>query len=366
MMLCFLSISSLFILSCGGGGGGTAAVSKYAQTDLEGTWNFHLLEAGVTNGWSRGPVTINAAGTLSFDDDDFESSSGGSAPAGPIVWTINAFSGVITERNNGAATSAHYTMTSNNNLIAGTATGSSMLFVGQRKVAGVSYSNADLRNKSLVWHGLYLEYDGSHKWVYGTGSTDANGLYTGLTEVNALDGSVSPGSGATFSVNSEGVVTISGDTYWKGFLSADKKTVVATGTTDHGGGNLTHSMMILQITGKAYSAGPLPAATWNAHGLVVGEGSSAPLWIRYLATVNSSGTISLGSVESNQSGISFVIQNSYPGGTLSGSGLVTFDGDTSNFHGQLSDDETFMVATQTPYTEGSDGYHSLTIYTDIR
>lgn len=358
--LCCLAMALSFILSCGGGGGGggAAAVSKYAQSDLEGTWNFQLLEAGDTNGWSRGTVTIDAAGTFTFDAD-FEGSSGGSAPVGPIVWTINTFSGDITESDNGTATTAHYSITSNNNLIAGTATGSSQLFVLQK--VGTSYTAADIQNKTFVFHELSTGV--TKEWKYGAGSTNGAGEIN-ISSETTPSGTSAPGDiGVTLLLDTaNGIVTMDEPmSTFKGLLSADKKAIVGTYTDGS-----DYKLMIIQITGKAYTEGTLPAATWNAHGLVVGEGSYAPLWIRYLATINSSGTVSLSSVQSDESGISLVLPDSYPGGRLSVSGEITFDPDTSNFHGQLSDDETFMVATQTPYTDGPDGYHSLTIYTDIR
>jgi len=355
--LCCLAMTLLFILSCsGGGGGGSAAVSKYAQSDLEGTWNFQVLEAGDSDAWIRGTVTIDEAGTLAFGD--FESSSGGSAPVGPIVWTINAFSGDITETDNGTATTAHYSITSNNNLIAGTATGSSQLFVFQK--VGTSYTDADIQSKTFVFH--ELSTGAVKEWTYGEGSTDVTGVITISSATNPSGSTTSDYDGVSLFLTADGIVTMSGTiSTFKGLLSSDKKTIVGTYTDGS-----DYKMMVIQITGKAYSAGTLPAATWNAHGLVVGEGSYAPLWIHYLATVSSAGTVSLGSVTSNQAGISAALPSSYPGGTLSALGAVTFSPDTSSFHGQVSDDETFMVATQTPYTDGPDGYHSLTIYTDIR
>jgi hypothetical protein len=350
----------MMIIGCGGSGGGAVAPVKYFQTDLEGTWNFQLLESGNTNGWSRGTVTINEAGTLAFEGALEDSSGGSSAPVGPIVWTISGTTGAITERDGGTATTAHYSITSNNNLIAGTATGSSKLFVIQK--VGTSYAAADIQGKSFVFH--ELSTGATKEWTHGEGSTDGAGAIT-ISSETTPSGVATPGAtGVTLSLDTaNGIVTMNEDmSTFKGLLSADKKTIVGTYTDGS-----DYKMMIIQITGKAYTAGTLPAATWNAHGLVVGNGGSAPLWIRYLATVNSSGTVSLSSVESNQSGISLVLPDSYPGGTLSAEGEITFTSDTSGFHGQVSDDETFMVATQTPYTDdASNEYHSLTIYTDIR
>lgn len=363
IMLCCLAMALLFIVSCGGGGGGgdegAAAVSKYAQEDLEGTWNFQLLEAGAEDpgGWSRGTVTIDDAGALTFDD--FEDTSGSFAPPeSSIVWKINPASGAITESNNKKATTAHYSITSNNNLIAGTAKGSSRLFVFQK--IGTSYADDDIKDKTFVFH--ELSTGDIKEWKHGEGSTDDTGAITISSETDPNETVTPVSDWGTISVSGDGIVTMTGLDSYKGLLSADKKTIVGTYTEES-----DYKMIIIQITDREdYPVGPLPATRWNAHGLVVGGGSYAPLWIRYLATINSSGTVSFSSVKSNQDGISLVVPKSYPGGTLSDSGKITFEPNPSGFHGQWSDDETFMVATQTPHKMDGHEYHSLTIYTDIR
>jgi len=294
-------------------------------------------------------------------------SGGGATCPNPfdLTFTISPTTGVISQIGNDALTSGHMTINSNNNFMAGTGTNgsSSQLVIAQKEADDTDYDTADVQSKTIVYH--QLRADVNDTWIYGAGTTGATGALTISQTSGTGDGDHAVEEQAlSFTLNEVSGIVTSELEGFEGFLSADKKTIVAT----HGNGSIGYHLMVVQITTREnYPAGTLPAATWNAHGLVVGEGSYAPLWIRYLATVNSSGTVSLSSVQSNQSSISIAMQNSsYSGGTLSGSGEITFSPDDSKFHGQLSDDETFMVATQTPYTEGSDEYHSLTIYTNVR
>jgi hypothetical protein len=126
---------------------------------------------------------------------------------------------------------------------------------------------------------------------------------------------------------------------YQGFLSADKKTIVGTFTEE----GTKYRLMIIQITGQTYTAGPLPAGISAQHMLVVGV-TPAPLWFHFTSTVASGGVITLSDWVSSNSGITNPGTTQH--GSISASGTLTIT-EEPTFHGQVSDDGKFTVATQT-------------------
>jgi len=325
----------LFIIACGGGSDDKA---PYTQADLTGTWVFHALGAGTTPRWLIFTATIDSSGhgTSSSCLDSIGTCS-------YVVQLPIDANGVISGSN------IHMTMTSNKNFIAGTAmegSGEYELWIIQKAVPGTVYSNADLQNKSFVFH--QLKVGSSNGWHYGEGTTDATGLMT-TSSITTESGPDTPGTVGTLSVDSTGAVTQDTDTSFHGFLAADKKTIIATNATGS-----SYNLMIYQITGQTYPAGPIPAGTSAAHLLACGV-SPAPFWLHFTSTVAGSGVITFSDwVDSNG--------GSAPAGShhglISPSGTVTIT-EMPTYHGQVSDDGKFTVATQTNAT----GVYSLQVNT---
>jgi len=326
----FLSVNLLF-------------AATFSQADLTGTWNMNLLRTGSENLWMRGQMSINSAGVatcVSMSD-----STGVTACPIPfdLTFTMNPSTGVITQSGYNAANAGtdHMTMTPNKNLMAGTSTtGDSpnykyQLAIAQKVVLGTTYSNADVQNKSFVVHQLDVGTD--NKWRYSTNTTDATGAITCTSETtpSGTTGTYLPG--LVMSVNSNGIVTLNGSGGdYEGFLSDDKKTIVGTFSS---GSN--YKLMIIQITGKTYIAGTLPAHKFVSH--ILGRGAGA-FWAHFTGTVNSSGVITYSDWVASNPAIAA------PTGTFTGyidtSGTITIDGNPT-YHGQVSDDATFQVVTQT-------------------
>jgi len=202
-----------------------------------------------------------------------------------VKWTINS-SGKITVnspklKGNLSASSNGYvpipmdpftgTMTLSKNFIAGTQTMGSnyALQIVQKMVPGNAYSNADIRGKSFAFHGLQV--GDPNAWNYGTGTTDTAGVVNFATSVlpPAVNGGIGPtGDIGTLSVDSNGFVTISGNTTFQGFLSDDRKTIVATEASEDG-----YRMMIIQVSGQTYESYD-KVGTWYTHMLNADYGAS--------------------------------------------------------------------------------------------
>ena len=319
----------------------TAIPTAYTQADLTGTWRINMLRTGSTDGWLRSTGTLDSSGLMTASS--FLDSTGNSTPpaAGLIQWTING-SGVISETGINAGSLIHMTMTSNKNFIAGTGSdGNSQLRIIQKVVPGTVYSNADVQNKTFVFH--QLSVGSQYKWFYGTGTVDGTGQMN-ISSQTDPSGTTAPGAQGTISVDSSGVVTMSsGMASYSGFLSDDKKTIVGTYTDDAGGGNLRYRLMVFQIAGQTYTAGTLPAETSFAH-MLAGGAVPAPFWVHDTVTIASGGVMTFSDWVSNNSAVTGPT-TTYTG-SISALGTVSIVGNSS-YHGQVSHDGKFTVGTQT-------------------
>jgi hypothetical protein len=344
------------IVTCGGGGGNAGT---YTQADLTGTWYMNNLSTG-NNKWMRAKFSINSSGVatcLSMSD-----SGGGISCPSPfdLTLTMNPSTGVITQSGYDAsnAGTGHMTMTSNKNFAAGTSTNGDspnykyQLAIMQKVVTGTSYSNADLQGKSFVTHELDVSNTpGDSGWSYSAGTIDGTGLATISSGINSWG---NPSSGtATISVDANGVVTQNNYPSFQGFLSADKKTIVVTSSSN--GSSPSPQLMIIQITGQTYTAGLLPAGISAQH-MLAGGVTPAPFWLHFTSTVASGGVMTFSDWVSSNSAVTAPGTTST--GSITSSGTVTIAGNPT-YHGQVSHDGKFIVGTQTI----SSGVYSLSVNT---
>jgi hypothetical protein len=338
----------------------TAVATTFSQADLTGTWKSNMLKTGGSSGnkWERDTVTIDSSGYATFVSCLSSNRDTTCPAANSIRLTIDG-NGVISASGAGD-TDSHMTMTSNKNFAAGTSTSDSnryQLMIIQKVVPGTSYSSADLQSKSFVYHQLSVGWENT--WRYGTGTIDAGLVATPTSETDP-SGTRTPGGGATISVDSNGVVTMGGNmATFQGFLSDNKKTIVGTLTdtwTDSGTTYTDYQVMIIQITGQTYTAGPVPNGIHANHMLACGSTSPAPFWIHYTTTVTSGGIITFSDWVSSNSNVT-PTGTTYTG-SITSSGTVTI-AEKPTYHGQVSHDGKFTVATQTNAT----GIYSLTVNT---
>ena len=330
----------------------TAPAAAFTQADLTGTWKVNMLRTSsdnTGNGWLRATGTANASGSITVSS--FEDSTGDTTlpPAGSMQWTIDG-NGVVSESGVNGDDNVHMTMTSNKNFIAGTGgNGHHALRIIQKVVSGTSYSNADLASKSFVIHSLMVGADNT--WHRQDGTTDASRNVSMSNDIGPSGDQGGATNQGIISVNSSGTVTIDTLPGYKGFLSADKKTIVGT-FTETDAGRTYYQLMIIQISGQTYAASDL-VGTWSSHMLAVG---TANFWAHGPLTVASGGGVT-GSPWVD----SFGGTTSAPAVTasISSSGTVTLTDPSFQFHGTMSYDKKFTVVTQTNDT----GIYSLSIMT---
>ena len=318
--------------------------AAFSQADLTGKWRVNILEkrAGEAK-WVRAYASVNTAGNvacLSYAD----SQGGNSCPVEPLDWNLTISSrGVITQTGADAASQSHATMNAGKNLIVETGTAGSryQLAVWQKVVTGTTYLAGDVRNKSWVMHELTA---GTTKnfWKHGKGATDATGKITISSETDPWGTDFPGATGITMTLYASGEVTLTGEgmeTY-QGFLSNDKKTIVGTYTDDSGESDIRSRLMIIQFTGKVYTAGPIPNGLRGNHMLSCG---AANFWVHQTSITDSGSTFF-------RDWVSSIIGANPPASalhlSLDTTGKITMTEDNT-FHGQASHDGTFTVSTMT-------------------
>lgn len=318
----------------------TAPASAFSQADLQGTWRINMLETSsdnTQNGWLRATGAIDASGNMTVSSYEDSTGSGTAPPAGSMRWTIDG-SGVVSESGINGGDNVHMTMTSNKNFIAGTAgNGRHQFRIIQKVESGTSYSNADLQNKSFVVHELSMG-SGYNAWIHWEGTSDASGMVSLANDWDPNGNRGAQPNVGTFSVDGSGTVTIDTLTGFKGFLSADKKTVVGT-STEIKGTSTYYGLMIIQISGQTYVAGDL-VGTARSHILAIGN---ANFWAHYTTTAANGGGVTFSSWLDSSGGTT---APSAETASITSSGTVTVAGNPS-FHGTMSYDKKFTVFTNT-------------------
>ena len=320
----------------------------FDQTDLTGTWKVNILSTGFTNGWMRATAMADSSGFLTLSS--FEDNEGNTTlpDANTIQWTING-SGVVSESGVNGDDNVHMTMTSNKNFVAGTAGAGEFkkLRIAQKVVPGTTYINADVRGKSFVFHQLSLGSMYS-EWSHGEGIVLASGQINIVHEYRASSVGDNPQDNVgTILVDGSGTVTIDTISSFRGFLSADKKTIVGVFTDT----DASIGMMIIQVSGQTYAAGDL-VGTFSNHMIF---GGASAFWAHGTATVADGGGLTFSSWVNS---FGDTTAPSAVTASINSSGTMTLTEDPS-FHGTMSYDKKFVVST---HTQGP-GVYSLSVMT---
>lgn len=311
----------------------TTDTVTYSLDDMVGTWQRHSLITGVSNQgfWIRGTSTygnVSSTHLVLQDNSTWDT-----------TYTENGnFSlsseGVITSTSDNTA---HSYLSSDKNLMIGTTVrfGLSTLVIEQKEKSGTTYNSSDLQG---TWKTHTLIGGGSWTgWIHATSTVGSNGSYTADNIVKS-DGNASATTG-TFSISSNGIITMSQVPTYHGFMSADKGLMVSNMTDGGGGGALTIAQKV--VPGTTYSIADMQGK-WQLHDILIGSEN----WTEH----------GLVTIDANGSGIiSNMVKDN--GGTFNNPGTLTFsitsDGIATNgtdFHGYVSADKKLIIGTR-----GDDG-----------
>jgi hypothetical protein len=340
---------------------------SYSQQDLQGTWNFNALAGKPDAKWMRGTVAVGADGAVSYTS--FLDSAGNTVAPSDLLstLTING-AGVVTQ---GGGSLFHGFLSSSKILLAGTTSlkgGVPVLMLLQKRVPGVTYSNADISGTGSTPPGtgpLPLAYEqiavGSREeWEYAVGQA---GKDRGIKYSVFLSpsGAVKPGDKASvLSITSDGIVTETASGVQPapavvipyGTMSTDKTMIVGT-ATDTSGSTPRYVLRITQIT----QLPGIPLIDYLQADLAGAYGSqrfiTTPAWAYGNLTISDSG-LAVYSSYSDSTGSSVLPPNETL--TVGGNGTLT-DPSDSTVHGTLSYFKDLAVITRTE----SNGTSSLSV-----
>jgi len=324
----------------------------FTTSDLEGTWDFHMLVSGDAPqwiGWAYGTQVINDSGDLTFTS--ITRSSGNPELPADATMAISA-SGVVTI----AGTDFHGIMNSQKYMIVGVMTdgGGGFNLIIFSKQGTSTFSTSDLEG-TWDYSGL-ISGDAPAQtvgWYWGAFTFNEYGVLTSATPVtDSLGNSDWVPSGVNLDVTSTGMVTDTGGLI-RGVMNPDKDMIVAVGTmcpgrdTDVCGYNL----LVMQRPAQEASIGELYGA-WQMHGLVSGDGQVYKGWfyVTMLVSIDGSSHFVAGS---------YLNSSGETGQTWSGTLTVTSDGilaisDKPEAHGILGIGKDMTVITM---NDGGGGYN---------
>jgi hypothetical protein len=305
----------------------------YSLSDLLGTWQRHSLVTGNSNNgfWIYGTIinndvssTVNLILPNSTWDTVYTGINASISTEGVMTTSDDPF--------------AHSYLSTDKDLIVGTTARNSLytLVIDQKAISGTNYSSSDFQG---TWQTHYLVGGGDWTgWVHSTSTIDNSGNYT-IDNLVKSDGNSNVSTG-TFSISSDGVITIGEVITYNGFMSPDKKLMVTNMTDGGGGGGLAITQKV--VTGTNYSTTDLEG-TWQLHDIIVGSEN----WTEHgIMTIDANGN----AIISNMIRDDGVIFDN-PGTIallISTGGIITFG---ENFHGFMSADKKLIFGTKGDATD---------------
>lgn len=364
-----------------------AQTSQFSSNDLVGTWRVNMLRTGASQQWMRARMTVAPSGKATCQE--YENSAGINVCPDPfeLQLTVND-RGVVTQTGN-HATASHMTMSSNKKFMAGTGgTRNYQLTIAQKEPKNLAgYTANDAYEKDFVFHSLNVGT--VNEWRYGSGYTDDTGLIAQEVGSELSSGTVGETlAGQTLVVEPDtGVVTIQENPNFKGFLSADEKTIVGTTFVEptEEGAVGTYTLMVIQINAIGQAA-TFTGSSVN-HLLAVNDETSA--WAYHDVNVSRLETTVLPDILKLTFAVNLMFSYNWEfsgnlGYTTNMEKLLYTDIEKLNidptgqatiidpgtkaivFHGQLAYDGGFMVGTETMQLNVNDtatDFHTLNVIT---
>jgi len=315
----------------------------FTQSDLTGTWYVHKIKAGVNGQWLHFTATVDSSGNITLSSCVNSGDGEVTCPTDAVKWTMDS-NGVVTESGPGAFEDVHITMTSGKNFMAGTATGGTetyQLLIAQKAEEGTTYSDYDIKSRSFVYHAFYSgEYN---FWMHGEGATDSEGKFVLLSMILPW-GSLGPQdlTDWSLSVDSNGIVTGLYDLH--GFLSADKKTLV--GTMVYNLASNTYGLIVIQMPNESSSVSQI---TGISFGHLLGTTSSMTdlFWAHASLNITNGGIVTFSDWISSDAATVPPANATLVIGPMGEATLAGNSDYETSFHGHLSYDGDFLVATMT-------------------
>ncbi len=205
--------------------------SVFLTSDLQGTWNIHLLTSGDSpqwTGWGYGPASIDGSGNVTWTS--ITRSDGDSSLPSPTTLSITS----------GGIVSGSGVMSQDKNMIVFTMDdggGGYNLMIYQK--SGGTFAMSDLQG-TRNYIGLISGDSPNQKpgWYRGSFTIDSNGTVTHASTVtDSLGNSNYTPTFGTMNISSSGVFTTSGVASYRGVMNINKDMIITTATMAPGNAN---------------------------------------------------------------------------------------------------------------------------------
>ncbi len=322
----------------------TAAGVTFSQADLTGDWDVVQFDTAPAPGWAAVLAGVDAAGKVTLKA--FLNSSGSTTlpPPGFDQSLRVAADGTLTLTGADGNASFHGTLARGKTLAVATTTTNGSTFelvILRKRVAGVTYSAADVADFPFAYHAVYAGMPTQTGWEYGDGTTDASGAVT-LAHAYDTSGPIEPlpTNLGSVVVDANGLVTLGGSSDFHGLMTAEKDAIFWVATTTPGSPPELQLMAILKTRG-GFAQADLTGA-YTVHVLQSGTNTLTSNWSRGRLGIDDLGNVAFSSFL-NSSGVTtlptpFTIQ-------LGADGALTRPSGDTTFHGRVSAGNTFYVRT---------------------
>jgi hypothetical protein len=318
--------------------------SAYSKSDLTGTWYFFQVNADSTNQyWARATLSVDANAVAIVSNSINSNGRTGSLSTIQLAITSD---GIVTGTDSGSDQSTRFFMTKNKQLMVGTGgtpVDKSLYFMVK---SGTGFVQSDLQgtwsDNGLKLKGTSTSTTNQFKWQRENLNINSAGLTTFTNIKESLAGGINTVSESplTMSLNSKGIISISGFPSFYGVLSLDKNLIIATHTNSDGSVGI---ILMTRSGGTAFTNADMQGA-WRTNYL----GLKDFYWGRALTTFNDSG---LGSITQ-------ILQSNGTRSDMSGQFSLAINGvltaptwgaeaGVQTFGGIMSLDKNMMIGTVT-------------------
>jgi len=346
-----LRVLTSAVLALAGCGGESKDPPRFTWADLQGTWDRIFIHTNEAAGWVVHELDVDAYGNVTFVS--CENAFGACTPTGTLRYEIDA-SGNVTASGTAANPTLVGTMSAAKDLIFATAStlnagapDAFQLQVFRKRDPGVTWSSADVADRSFVFHNLRTGTP--TVWERGVGTTDVDGAVTIVSGESSSGSYTLPPAGSNaFIVSDKGLVTRATDLTYRGIMTADKQAIFSVR-----GSSGSFAFGVWLATAPDFKQADL-AGSWSYKMLVSGPDVNGSNWGRGTFTVDGVGNLTFQSVVNAQG---------TPGTTgwtlqLAPDGALT-RADYPTYRGQLDSGKRLFVRTQTQ--SGGAGPPSLSI-----
>ena len=303
-------------------------IRRFSQADMTGTWDFIIFDTGTNPGWYHGSITVDNMGVGTWSDTV---SSYPNPTFTPTNWLV-LVNGRVLKTNN---SSFHGFMSSDKRIVGGVQSSSGgiekQIYVLRKRDAAVTYSIADVANKTFSHHELVSGSDGP--WYYTSGSTTDSSGVVSLAALIGPSGQVLPPQPnvGTLQISSTGIVTLAGDDTFYGIMTPDKRVIFTIGTTDPVQGKYDFSVILFTGEKVDWTTADLAGTRHSFSLRNSGAGVANPVWAFGTYLMDSTGNGIYSYFLDSTGGTSFPNFTR----TVSSSGEM-FDPADSTYHGQAA------------------------------